>query len=78
MAKVDNGPLGPIMFDLSPKQLKAIADLTDGGCRVILSGQMRDGKLVIDGFTLGPPLSNSRFTAVNAPFKTALQSTQSS
>jgi hypothetical protein len=72
MANPKDAPLGPIVFHLTPKQLKALGDLA-GGCRVILSGRMREGKLVIDTFTLGEPLPDSAFVAVNAPFKTGIE-----
>jgi len=63
----------PIAFDVTPEISAALAKLA-GDRKVRLSGQIRNGKLVIDtaGFAEeGKPFANHSFVAVNAPFKSA-------
>jgi hypothetical protein len=63
-----------IVFDLSPGQEQAISALA-GKRKVRLSGQIRNGKLIVDHASFAEegqafPGANNVFVAVNAPFKT--------
>lgn len=61
-----------IAFDLSSEQEQAIGALA-GKRKVRLSGQIRNGKLIIDNASFadeGQAYAANVFVAVNAPFKT--------
>jgi hypothetical protein len=60
---------GPISFDLSPEQAKALEVLA-GGRQVRLSGMVRNGRLIITFVACNAPFiaCNAPFTACNAPF----------
>jgi len=68
---------GPISFDLSPEQTKALQTLA-GSRRVRLSGVVQGGKLIVNFIACNAAFvacnaafsaCNAPFTACNAPFK---------
>jgi len=59
-----------ITFDLAEEEARAIEALA-GERRVRLSGEMRDGKVVIDSVSFAEKdFSRASFVPVNAPFAT--------
>jgi hypothetical protein len=60
---------GPISFELSPEQRRALETLA-GGRQVRLSGVVRNGRLIINFVACNAPFvaCNAPFTACNAPF----------
>jgi hypothetical protein len=60
-----------ISFELSKEHHEAISTIS-AGRKVRLSGEIRDGKFVVDNVAFAnASFSNPLFVAVNAPFTTA-------
>jgi hypothetical protein len=61
----------PIEFGIPREQVEAI-EMLAGARKVRLSGEVRDGRLVVDTLSFADEsFSQATFVPVNAPFKTA-------